>query len=90
MSRAAVAGALVFVALSAGCGGASGVEAAVRDAFVDCMAEQGFVVGDVGVTVGRGRHIEDFSWNDGGDAHRRETGQECEDAALRQFEVSRT
>jgi hypothetical protein len=90
MSRATAALAVVFVALNAGCGGASGVEASVRDAFVDCMTEQGFVVGDVQVTVGRGSHIEEFSWDDRGDAEHKQAGQECEDAALRQFDVSRT
>lgn len=76
--------------IAAGCAGPSTVETSVRDAFVDCMADEGITVEDVEVGVRDGRHIETFSWEPVGGQPADEIGQECEDDALRQFRVSRS
>lgn len=51
------AAATVCVAVATGCAGPSTVETSVRDAFVDCMAEEGITVENVEDGVGDGRHI---------------------------------
>lgn len=84
-----VAIALAGLALGAACTGGSPVEDSVRDVFVDCMEEQGIEVQDVEVSVRRGNHIDTFEWEVEQD-NVGETGDRCEDAALQQFEVSRT
>ena len=84
------AAATVCVVVGSGCAGPSTVETSVRDAFVDCMADEGVTVENVRVGVGDGRHIESFSWNPAEGEVSGEVGQRCEDAALSQFQVSRT
>lgn len=84
------AAATVCVVVGSGCAGPSTVETSVRDAFVDCMAEEGITVENVQVVVVDGRHIESFSWNPAEGEVPEEVGQRCEDGALSQFEVSRT
>lgn len=74
----------------AGCAGPSTVETSVRDGFVDCMTDGGITVEDVEVGVRDGRHIETFSWESVQDEGVDEVGQECEDKALRKFQVGRT
>lgn len=74
--------------VAVGCAGPSTVETSVRDAFVDCMTDEGITVEDVEVGVRDGRHIETFSWEPEQGAD--DIGQECEDKALRKFQVSRT
>lgn len=89
-ARLAAAAIVCVVVGTTGCAGPSTVEASVRDAFVDCMAEEGFPVENVEVGVGDGRHIESFSWDpEEGDVPAG-IGQGCEDEALSQFQVSRT
>lgn len=79
-----------IVLVGAACAGPSTVETSVRDAFVACMEEQGIAVDDVEVVVRTGRHIETFSWQPADDDTAEDAGQQCEDAALQQFQVSRT
>ena len=84
------AAATLCVVSASGCAGPSTVEASVRDAFIVCMADEGLTVENVKVGVGDGRHIESFSWNPAEGEVPEEVGQRCEDAALSQFQVSRT
>lgn len=84
-----VAIALACLALGAACTGGSSVEDSVRDAFVDCMEEQGIEVQDVQVSMLRRNHIDTFEW-EAEQENVGEAGDRCEDAALQQFEVSRT
>ena len=53
------------------------------------MEEEGIEVQDVEVSVRRGNHIDTFEWETNQD-NVGQTGAGCEDAALEQFEVSRT
>lgn len=84
------AAATVCVVVGSGCAGPSTVETSVRDAFVECMAEEGITADNVKIEVGDGRHIETFSWSPAEGEVSEEVGQRCEDAALNQFQVSRT
>lgn len=79
-----------WVVLGVACAGPSSVEASIRDAFVDCMSQRDITVHDVEVSVRDGRHVDTLSWDHEGDIAVDEDGQDCEDAALRRFEVSRT
>lgn len=81
---------MVLVLVGTACAGPSTVEASVRDAFVDCMVEHGITVADVEVGVRDGRHVETFSWESTDGRPEGDVAEECEDAALQRFEVSRT
>lgn len=89
-SRVGILAAAVLVVIGTACAGRSTVEASVRDAFVNCMAEQGITVENVEVRIGDGRHVDTFSWEPADGEVAEDVGQECEDSALQQFEVSRT
>lgn len=89
-SRGGVRAVAVLAVIGTACAGGSTVEASVRDAFVDCMAEQGIGVENVEVGVADGRHVETFSWEPADGEVADDVGQECEDSALQRFEVSRT
>lgn len=58
--------------------------------FIECMSERGVPVENVRVEVRDGRHIERLDWDTDASGDVDSIGDDCEEQALRRFEISRT